>query len=35
MQKSNSSRVKVLAAILGVLVAVEVFLEVFVYPNLT
>ncbi len=35
MQKSNPTRVKVLASILGLLVLTEVFLEVFVYPHLT
>jgi hypothetical protein len=34
MQKSNPTRVKILASILGLLVLSEIFLEVFVYPHM-
>ncbi len=34
MGKSNPTRVKILASILGLLVLSEIFLEVFVYPHM-
>ena len=35
MQKSNPTRVKILASVLGLLVVAEICLEVFVYPHIT
>ncbi len=35
MQKSTSTRVKILTSVLGLLIVAEICLELFVYPHIT